>query len=127
MNISDSVRAAMQQTNELFDSAVIKKGQIDALDKVFTADARILPPGAGVIEGREAIKGFWKQAVAALGLSAVKLTTVDAQVVGENVFEVGQADLTVGDGQVISAKYVVLWKQEDGAWKWQTDIWNLNS
>jgi ketosteroid isomerase-like protein len=127
MNISDSVLTGMQQTNELFDSVVIKKGQIDALDKVYSADARILPPGAGVIEGRAAIKGFWKQAIAALGLKAAKLTTVDAQVVGENIFEVGQAELTVGDGQVVSAKYVVLWKQEDGAWKWQTDIWNLNS
>jgi ketosteroid isomerase-like protein len=117
----------MQQTNELFDSVVIKKGQIDALDKVYTADARILPPGAGVIEGREAIKGFWKQAIAALGLSAAKLATVDAELVGDSVFEVGRADLTVGDGQVVSAKYVVLWKQENGAWKWQTDIWNLNS
>ena len=127
MNISDSVLTGMQQTNELFDSVVIKKGQIDALDKVYTADARILPPGAGVIEGREAIKGFWKQAIAALGLSAAKLATVDAELVGDSVFEVGRADLTVGDGQVVSAKYVVLWKQENGAWKWQTDIWNLNS
>jgi ketosteroid isomerase-like protein len=55
-----------------------------------------------------------------------KLTTVDAQTVGDSVIEVGRADLILDGGQIVAVKYVVHWKQEDGTWKWHTDIWNMN-
>jgi hypothetical protein len=55
-----------------------------------------------------------------------KLTTVDAQAAGDSVIEVGRADLTLDAGQIHTVKYVVQWKEEDGMWKWHTDIWNMN-
>jgi len=116
----------MRQTNEFFDTQVIRKNNTDALDRVYTADARVLPPGAPMIAGRENIKGFWKQAIAGLGLKSVKLATVEAETTGDSVVEIGSADLTVGDGSVVTVKYVVHWKQDDGAWKWHVDIWNPN-
>jgi len=79
-----------------------------------------------MVEGREHIKSFWKQAIAAMGATSVKLTTVDAEAAGDSVVEVGRADLTVAGGQVVTVKYVVQWKQEDGTWKWHVDIWNPN-
>ncbi len=116
----------MRQTNEFFDSQVIQKNNTDALDRVYTPDARILPPGAPMISGRDNIKGFWKQAIAGMGLKSAKLTVVEAETAGESVVEIGRADLTVGDGSIVTVKYVVHWKQEDGAWKWNVDIWNPN-
>jgi hypothetical protein len=41
------------------------------------------------IEGREQAKGFWKEAIKALGLKSAKLTTVDAEAVGDSVVEIG--------------------------------------
>ena len=116
----------MRHTNEFFDAQVIQPNHCDALDRVYTVHARVLPPGAPMIEGREAIKGFWKQAIAGLGLKSVKLATVEAEMAGDSVVEIGSADLTVGDGSIVTVKYVVHWKQEDGAWKWNVDIWNPN-
>ena len=55
-----------------------------------------------------------------------KLSTVDAQAVGDSVIEVGRAVLTLDEGQILTVKYVVHWKEEDGIWKWHTDIWNMN-
>ena len=52
MSIPESVRTGMQQTNDLFGSAVVKNREIDALDNIYTVDARILPPGADSIQGR---------------------------------------------------------------------------
>jgi ketosteroid isomerase-like protein len=126
MDVPDSVRASMQQTNALFESEVVRKRDIDALDKVYTADARILPPGGDLIGGRAAIKEFWRQAIASLGVTDASLTTVDAEAAGDTVVEVGRAELTLGEGHVVAVKYVVHWKQEDGSWKWRTDIWNMN-
>jgi ketosteroid isomerase-like protein len=125
-SVSESILAAMRQTNQLFDAEVVGKQNFDALDGVYTAHARVLPPGAPMIEGREQIKGFWKQAVGALGATSAKLSTVNAEASGDGVLEIGRADLTVAGGQIVTVKYVVYWKQEDGAWKWNVDIWNLN-
>jgi ketosteroid isomerase-like protein len=126
VSIPESVRTSMQQTNALFGAAVVKNREIDALNNVYTADARILPPGADLIQGRAQIKDFWKQAIVSLGVKDAKLSTVDAAAAGDTVVEVGRADLTLEGGQTLAVKYVVHWKQEDGIWKWHTDIWNLN-
>jgi ketosteroid isomerase-like protein len=126
MPISDAVLAAMRQTNELFQSEVGAKHNVEALDRIYTADAIILPPGAPMVEGRPQIKSFWAQAVAAMDVKSVTLATVKAEAAGEGVVEIGRADLVTNSGQSFAVKYVVHWKQEDGAWKWQTDIWNLN-
>jgi len=40
--------------------------------------------------------------------------------------EVGRAVLTLG-GQQAAAKYVVVWRQEDGRWRWHVDIWNMEA
>jgi ketosteroid isomerase-like protein len=126
MSATQTVLAAMQRTNELFTSEVVAKKNVSALNEIYTANARILPPGADAVEGREPIKMFWQQAIAALGVKNVKLTTVDAQPLGDGIFEIGKADLTLNDGQNVPCKYVVLWKQENGTWKWHVDIWNQN-
>ena len=35
-------------------------------------------------------------------------------------------NLTLKDDVVIKAKYIVHWKQEDGSWRWDKDIWNAD-
>ena len=42
------------------------------------------------------------------------------------VAEEGELFLYVGDDQVDEAKYIVLWKKEDGRWKLHRDIFNSN-
>jgi ketosteroid isomerase-like protein len=59
-------------------------------------------------------------------VKSAKLTTVDAEALGDRIFEIGWAELTTNDGQNVTVKYVVQWKQEDGNWKWHVDIWNQN-
>lgn len=116
----------MAATNRIFDTELVNTGNFDLLDKVYTANARILPPGAPMVAGRANIKEFWKSAIAALGVKSAKLATVDAEMTGDSVVEIGKADLVVGDGSTVTLKYVVHWKQEDGEWKWHVDIWNPN-
>lgn len=124
--VPEPVLAAMRQTNDLFNTEVVQKGNVEALDRVYTPDARILPPGAPMIEGLDQIKPFWQKAISSLGLKNAKLTTVNAEAAGDGVLEVGRADLTVQGGQIATVKYVVHWKQEGAAWKWNIDIWNAN-
>jgi ketosteroid isomerase-like protein len=127
MPVSDSIQAEMQKVNALFGEVVVKGRNFAALDQIYTVDARILPPGADLIEGREKIKDFWKGAVTGMGVQDVKLGIVNAHLAGDSVIEVGRAKLFLPEGKSVDVKYVVEWKQEGGAWKWHTDIWNMNA
>ncbi len=126
MSVAETILAAMRQTNAVFEDEVVRNKDFSALNRVYTVRARILPPGAPMVTGREQIVAFWREAISGLGVKGATLATVDAELAGDSIVEVGRADLTVADGQTVQVKYVVQWKQEDGLWKWNIDIWNLN-
>ena len=121
----------MAEVNRLFNEDVVGKRNFAALDHVYTADARILPPGAPMVAGREGIKQFWAGMVQSVNAKSAELFSVDVMPAGEDVVEIGRAVLTVepepGSVAQIDAKYVVYWRQEDGRWKWHVDIWNMNA
>jgi ketosteroid isomerase-like protein len=121
----------MADTNELFNTEVFGKHNFDALDDIYTSGARILPPGAPMITGREAIKGFWSDMIQSVSAKSAVLESVDVIPAGDGAVEIGRAILTVQpEGQPsaqMEVKYVVYWQQEQGRWKWHVDIWNMNS
>ena len=124
------IQQRMAETNALFNSEVFARRNFDALDQIYTADARILPPGAPMISGRPAIKKFWTDIVEGANAVAAELTSIDAMQAGDGIVEIGRAVLTVappGESQAkMEVKYVVYWREEDGRWKWHVDIWNPN-
>jgi ketosteroid isomerase-like protein len=127
----NQIKLAMARTNELFNGEVFRKRNFAALDQIYTADARILPPGAPMISGRPAIKEFWSNLIHAANAKTAVLASVDVIPAGDGVVEIGRATLGVEpEGQApaqMEVKYVVYWRQEDGLWKWHIDIWNPNS
>jgi ketosteroid isomerase-like protein len=125
MSVPDEVSKAMRETNERFCREVVGQGKFDAIDDVYTTAARILPPGAPLTQGREAIKAFWQAGIAALGVTGAKLTTLDVEMAGDSAVEIGEAELQLGEKGAATAKYIVHWKQEDGRWLWDKDIWNM--
>jgi len=121
----------MAAVNKLFNEEVVGKRNLAALDDVYTADARILPPGGPMVAGREAIKQFWAAMIQAVNAKSAELASVEIMPAGDGVVEIGRATLSMepepGTTAQMEAKYVVYWKQEDGRWKWHVDIWNQNS
>jgi ketosteroid isomerase-like protein len=127
----DEIKQRMAETNALFNSEVFGRRNFDALDQIYTVDARILPPGAPMISGRPAVKKFWTDLVEGAHAVAAELTSLDAMQAGNGVVEIGRAVLTVappGESRAkMEVKYVVYWREEDGRWKWHVDIWNPNA
>lgn len=109
--------------NRIFEEEVVGKGNFSALDLIYTTSARILPPDSDVIAGIENIRSFWMKAASDLGVKAIQLRTAEVRFVGETAIEIGRAILTTLSGEMMM-KYVVVWKSEAGAWKWDIDIWN---
>jgi ketosteroid isomerase-like protein len=127
----DQIRVAMASTNDRFNTEVFLNRNYDALDDIYTADARILPPGGPLVSGRPAIKEFWSGLIQAVNAKAAVLTSVDVMAAADGVVEIGRATMTVEpEGQAASemeVKYVVFWREEGGLWKWHVDIWNTNA
>lgn len=127
----DQIKLAMASTNNLFISEVFGKGNLDALNDIYTANARVLPPGAPMIAGRQAIKDFWSNLIKSMNATTAVLASVEVMPSGDGIVEIGRATLTANpDGQgatEIEVKYVVYWRQEDSRWKWHVDIWNQNT
>ena len=127
MPVPDSVKTEMRKLNDLFGETVVKSRNFAALDQIYTTDARVLPSGADLIQGRKNITDFWQKAVTGMNVQGAKLVSVDAHLAGDSIIEIGRAQLFLPESQSVEVKYVVEWKQEDGAWKWHTDIWNMNA
>jgi ketosteroid isomerase-like protein len=125
-SMSQVTQQDIQPANRIFELEVAGKRNVDALDRVYTTDARILPPGAPMVSGRENIKAFWRSAIEAMNVRAVKLETVSFEALADTGIEIGRATLEFAAPEVPMAtvKYVVIWKREDGMWKWHIDIWN---
>jgi ketosteroid isomerase-like protein len=118
----------IQATNRVFEEEVIGRRDFGALERVYTRSARLLPPGAPTVTGRDAVADFWRGAVAAMNVQSLRLHTLSLDVFGDQAQEVGRAELAVeGGGAPMALKYVVLWKREDGGWRMDVDIWNADS
>jgi ketosteroid isomerase-like protein len=120
------ISADMRETNRIFEEDVVAGGMFSELRRVYTTQARVLPPGSEMISGPENIEEFWKQAVASLGVKSARLKTLDLETAGDMAFETGRAELGTASGAMI-VKYVVVWKREEGVWKWHIDCWNAVS
>jgi uncharacterized protein (TIGR02246 family) len=108
-------------------AAAFKSGDVETITQMYADDARILPPGKDIIQGREAIKAFWTEDIK--GMSDVVLSTVDVKGLGDSdVREIGQfTGKSTGDNpQEFTGKYITIWHQADDSWQITDDIWNLN-
>ena len=122
-----ALRRGVDETNRRFEEVFNGGDPAAAAQAVYTRDARILPPGAAMTAGRDAIAQFWTSAAKQLGVERVGLSTVDLQPLGDGAYEIGRATLTLAGGQSAAAKYVVIWRHEDGRWRWRVDIWNMEA
>ncbi len=118
--------AGIHATNRAFEAAY-NRGDAAAAASVYTTHGQAFPPNGETVTGRKALQGFW-QAVMDMGVKSVSLETVELQPCGDYVYEVGKAGLMAEGGVVLdTAKFIVIWQQEDGQWKWHRDIWNSNT
>src|ERR1700730_17490599 len=114
---TQQLQQAMAKTNNLFNREVFGNRNFAALDQIYTRDARILPPGAEMISGREAIKKFWTDLIQSANATSAVLASVDVMPTGDGAVEIGRATLTIapqGAPTQLEVKYVVYWREEDG-------------
>ena len=98
------------------------QGDVATLASLYAEDAMLLPPDHEPIQGREAIRAFWRQGTD----EGLEVTNLAVEVSGNLGYLVGQYHLPATDEEPAdSGKYVMcLKRQRDGSWKVTADIWN---
>jgi ketosteroid isomerase-like protein len=117
---ADLVRDAIEAQNKKFADAFQRK-DADAIGALYTSDAKVIPPNAEVVSGREAIAAFWKNQMAIM--NTARLTTADVETGGDLAYEYGTAEIEGAQGKNL-VRYIVVWKRSKGAWQLHRDIWN---
>lgn len=106
--------------------------KVDEVVSFYANDGSVLPPGAPIATGKEAIRKAWAGMVElpgfALTFSPTKIDTAKSL---DLAYEIGSYQLTVNDKdgkpQTQQGKYVVVWKrQKNGHWKAVADIFNAD-
>jgi len=103
------------------------RADYEGLANFYAREARILPPGADIIQGRSAIKQRW---LVPEGVKILhhKVTPVEIKVIGEYAYDVGyyEGKTRRRDQSEVSwrGKYLIVWKKEEGHWRIYLDAWN---
>jgi ketosteroid isomerase-like protein len=104
-----------------------EQGDVAMAASLYEAGARLLPPGAPVITGEDAVRDFFQRRFDA-GSDGGVLETVQHHEYGDVAIEEGRYGRRSGERLVDSGKYLsVFRRQPDGAWRWSIDMWNSDA
>ncbi len=114
--------STIEQTSRDFGTA-FDNADAAALANIYMEGGMLLPPNHEAVTGNDNIQAFWQGAIDA-GITAATLETTELDKSGDTIVEVGKFVLKAGDNIADQGKYIVIWKQENGTWKYYRDIWN---
>lgn len=113
--------------------AALNARDIDRWLRCFAADARMMPPGAPQVAGKEAIRAFIAELLTIPSFSvAHHLETVEVSRSGDLAWVSYSYDLTIRDASgnpfVDKGKDVTVYRKADGgAWQVAVDMWSENA
>jgi uncharacterized protein (TIGR02246 family) len=122
--MASDIRAQIESVNAQIGSA-FKRGDATALANFYTSGAELLPTNSDFVRGTAAIRTFWQGALDT-GLTGASLETIEVEGHGETAIEMGRYRLLAGDVVADQGKYIVVWKNDNGAWKLHRDIWTTS-
>lgn len=122
---SSAMRKIIDEKNDEFAKAFVS-GDSAAMVSHYTIDAKLFPPNSNEIIGRDAIAAVVSQYLK-YGIKEFKDETMALYGNADNVIEEGNMFMGDGKGNTIDkAKYISVWRKENGEWKIYSDIWNTS-
>ncbi|GIK37107.1 MAG: hypothetical protein BroJett011_09400 [Chloroflexota bacterium] len=125
-----SIRAEIEKLTAQFAKAVTNK-DFAALGPFYEERARLLPPGAPMVEGQAAIQAAQQKMIEG-GVQALDLECADVIEAGDFAIEIGRTTVTIQLLGLFSitrtGKSVVVWRrQNDGTLKIVVDMFNSDT
>jgi ketosteroid isomerase-like protein len=124
-------RAEIEKLTANFAKAVTNR-DFAALGDFYEERARLLAPGASMVEGRAAIQAAQQSMIEGGVVQALRLDVIDVIEAGDFVIEIGRTTLTIqppgAESVIENGKSVVVWRrQKDGALKIAVDMFNSDA
>lgn len=111
-------------TSERWEKAY-NAGAAAAVAALYTEDGVVLPPNAGVQQGRKAIQAFIEKDIAANKGNKLEIESVESSKSGDLGFGRGTWRMKDPSGKVLDeGNWVEVRKMVDGQWHIHRDIWN---
>jgi len=118
-----SVAEQVRNQNAAFIEALQRKDAV-AMAGMYSTAAKVMPPGADIVEGKSKIQAFWESVIRA-GVTDAKLETMEVDTIGGyTAMETGKFVMYHNKDVVDRGKYLVVWRNEDGQWRLHRDVWN---
>ena len=103
-----------------------QQGDSASIAALYSYDGQLFPANNEVVSGQQEIDDFWR-GLMALGITAVKLKTLEVEGKDNTIHEVGQYTIHTADGQIVDfGKYIVIWKQHQETWQLYRHIWTTS-
>lgn len=104
-------------------TTAFQANDLETLVSFYTADARMMPPGAPMTTGHDGVRAVFVPMFEA-GLTG-DLESIEAVSAGDIGYNVGKYTLEASDGTLVDeGKYIEIWKLVDGEWMLANDIFN---
>ena len=122
--------ALIRRIDALWSNAAQDK-DLDGAVHPYADDASMLPFGAPIAMGTDAIRKTWAGLMAKPGYSLTFAPTkIEVASAGDMAWEIGTFELRLNDAQgqpmEIPGKYVVTWRKFGPTWKVEADIFNTD-
>jgi ketosteroid isomerase-like protein len=128
--MSRDEKAALLERDRVWAAVASEGKDLERILSFWTDDAKVYPPGAPIVEGKEAIRAFVTPSLSMPGFD-VGWETEEVVIApsGDMGYTTGRSHLTIPDAagklQTENGRYVTVWRRDpDGEWRCVIDIWN---
>lgn len=116
--------AAIKAENARWAEA-FRRGDYEAIGRLYTNDGTLLPPGGDKVTGSAAITAYFTKGYAGSAPDTVSFSNYEFYGNDGIVTEVSDAEIRDHGGKLkFRGKQILVFLKQDGAWKLHRDIWN---
>jgi uncharacterized protein (TIGR02246 family) len=124
----DEIIQTIRAMDECFVRTLCARNTEAIVADYYAEDARVLPPGQPVVEGREAIRRYWDKLLGC-GMQGLALDTTHVEVSGNLAYAVGQYTMSLEpEGRAVASKtgkYLVVYRRQDShTWRVVVDMFS---
>jgi len=123
MSLTSLEHEEVEQFTHRFE-ALFNAGDAAGMAAFYAEDARLLAEHADLIQGRDAIERFWREAISrARSASAVRTIRLDEVVSsGDLGYALGTVAVRIPSGRELTTTYATIWQRDaDGGWRLAVD------
>ena len=122
-NADPALIQAVQYVGNLWTTE-LAEGNVQPIVDSYGEEFKCYVPNLGLLDNRQAVAAGWQQGVDE-GLRWVTIESLEIVSEGSFGYETGTYSI-LNDQEMAIEKghYLILWRLENGQWKWHRHIWN---